>query len=416
MAISPDGAWIAYGLRPDPIAAQHDVYFLASDGSRQARIIEHPADDTPVAWTPDGSHLLFRSRRSGNEALWAVSLDDGHNAGAPRLVNSDTSILSSIGVTPEGDLYYLKSTGSRDIYEAEVSVSTGALIKPPEPISTGIVGGNTVPVFSPDGRSLAYFSNRSLRRYADRVIVVRNIQTGEELDFAPSVRAVRNLTWSPDSKSLLFRARDGKGRSGAYRMTADGGDAEFVFQLPGSATNLGWMPDGSSIHYREKGGPGGAHWLYDVSAGERRQIVPPVGDSWLQVSPDGTQFSRVDRRREKDTTLLLTLDIETGRERELLRLSRPDGCELPTQWTPDGKTILFWRFSQSKDDKSRRELWSIPAGGGEARKTSLAFSRITGRGYLSLHPDGSRIAFSAGDPKHEIWKLSNFLSRLGMSD
>jgi len=67
--ISPDGAWIAYGLRPDPIAAQHDIRLLATDGSRDVAIVEHPADDTPVAWTPDGSHLLFRSRRSGNEGL-----------------------------------------------------------------------------------------------------------------------------------------------------------------------------------------------------------------------------------------------------------------------------------------------------------------------------------------------------------
>ena len=138
--------------------------------------------------------------------------------------------------------------------------------------------------------------------------------------------------------------------------------------------------------------------MHDLASGERRQILPPAGDAWLQASPDGTRFAVVDRCRVKDTTLLLTLDIETGRERELLRLSRPDGAELPTQWTPDGETILFWRFSQSED------------------KTGLAFSHLTGRSSLSLHPDGKRIAFSAGDPKLEIWKLSNFLSRLGVSD
>ena len=175
------------------------------------------------------------------------------------------------------------------------------------------------------------------------------------------------------------------------------------------------MPDGRSIHYRDKGGPSGAHWIHNTATGERRQIMPPGGDSWLQLSPDGNRFAVVDRRRLKDTTLLLTREVETGRESEILRLARPDGAELPTQWTPDGKAILFWRFS-STEDRSRRELWTVPAIGGEASKTGLASSHLTGRAYLSLHPDGKHLLFSAGDPKHEIWKLSNFLSRLGVSD
>jgi len=331
-------------------------------------------------------------------------------------VSSGTALIGSIGLTPEGELYYVKKAGALDIYEAEVNLLTGGLIKPLELISTGFVGGDKVAFYSPDGRFLAYFSNRSLRRYAKRVIVVRNVQTGEERDIITPVRAVRNLTWAPDLRSLLFRGLDGKGRAGAYRMVAEGSGAELLFRLPSSTANLAWMPDGRSVHYRDKGGPRGAHWMHDLASGERRQILPPAGDAWLQASPDGTRFAVVDRCRVKDTTLLLTLDIETGRERELLRLSRPDGAELPTQWTPDGETILFWRFSQSEDDRSRRELWMVTADGGQPRKTGLAFSHLTGRSYLSLHPDGKRIAFSAGDPKLEIWKLSNFLSRLGVSD
>ena len=128
VAISPGGAWIAYGRKPDPLAAQHDVHLLAADGSHETSTIEHPADDTPIAWTPDGSHLLFRSRRTGNEALWAVPVENGNRTGAPRLVSPDASLLAGVGLTPTGELYYLKSTGSRDIFQAEVNVSTGALI------------------------------------------------------------------------------------------------------------------------------------------------------------------------------------------------------------------------------------------------------------------------------------------------
>jgi hypothetical protein len=57
VAISPDGLWIAYGLEPEPLAKQQDVFLLAVDGSREIRLVEHPADDAPVAWTRDGSQL-----------------------------------------------------------------------------------------------------------------------------------------------------------------------------------------------------------------------------------------------------------------------------------------------------------------------------------------------------------------------
>ena len=96
----------------------------------------------------------------------------------------------------------------------------------------------------------------------------------------------------------------------------------------------------------------------------------------------------------------------------------PDGALPPlvTAWTQDGRSILFWKRLPVRNP-TKSELWIVPANGGEARRTELSADNLTRPVHtLSLHPDGERIAYSAGDSKREIWKLSNFLDRLAVSD
>ena len=96
--------------------------------------------------------------------------------------------------------------------------------------------------------------------------------------------------------------------------------------------------------------------------------------------------------------------------RELLRgnLKEPEWLvEIPGSlaWPRDGKYILF-----VKTNGDRRELWRIPAEGGEATFTGL---KVTGKNlyFLRSHPDGRRIGFSVGGSRTaEIWPMENFLN------
>jgi hypothetical protein len=54
-------------------------------------------------------------------------------------------------------------------------------------------------------------------------------------------------------------------------------------------------------------------------------------------------------------------------------------------------------------------VWRIPAEGGEPQKTELA---MEGLRSLRFHPDGKRIAFSAGRQQYEVWVMENFLPPL----
>ena len=73
---SPDGALIAFRGEYE---GNVDVFVVSAAGGVPKRLTWHPADDTPVAWTPDGRSVVFRSGRSYArlQQLFTISEDGG---------------------------------------------------------------------------------------------------------------------------------------------------------------------------------------------------------------------------------------------------------------------------------------------------------------------------------------------------
>jgi Tol biopolymer transport system component len=49
-----------------------------------------------------------------------------------------------------------------------------------------------------------------------------------------------------------------------------------------------------------------------------------------------------------------------------------------------------------------RSLWKVPAKGGEAESMGIEMEKLR---EPTISPDGSRIAFTGGDTKEEVWAL-----------
>lgn len=75
--LSPDGSSIAFAGQYD---GNTDVYVMPIDGGAPERLTFHPSADEPLAWTPDGRDILFRSPRAhplGRAELWKISTAGG---------------------------------------------------------------------------------------------------------------------------------------------------------------------------------------------------------------------------------------------------------------------------------------------------------------------------------------------------
>jgi Tol biopolymer transport system component len=88
-----------------------------------------------------------------------------------------------------------------------------------------------------------------------------------------------------------------------------------------------------------------------------------------------------------------------------VRLKQPESFASGAfAWSPDGRYVYF-----PQRVGSATELFRIPTVGGRIESTGLRAPAIK---YVSVHPDGKRVAFQDGDQHNvELWALDGFLSR-----
>lgn len=283
MDFSPDGKFIVYDTFAEDGAEQRDIFALAVDGSREHRLIEHPANDLFPLWTPDGRHVLFASDRSGAMDAWLVPVNDGKAAGPPRLVHRDLGRFLPMGITRGGACYYGLRTGLTDIQAGG------------RRLESRYAGRISSPAWSPDGLRLAYLARAGTENFGQeaRILVVRTMKTGGERALAPKLAHFENPQWSPDGSRILVGGSDGKGRAGLFAIDVEsGGVTALVIDEAAGFRGLegGWSSDGKRVIYvlgaqtRER----------DLRTGEERPgAMPAPAPGPLPVSTVGWNKSEV---------------------------------------------------------------------------------------------------------------------------
>ena len=213
------------------------------------------------------------------------------------------------------------------------------------------------PRVSPDGARVAYVVTRAeMTRslYVPEVRVIGADGSGDRL-FAHPASTPR---WSPDGKSLAFLS-DRDGRNAIYVINAEGGEAEKVTNEPAAVRELQWSPDGKSIAYLAlEPAPAEREDVHVAGENERqvRLSVIDVATKKARVlthgrlsvgtfdwSPDGTQLavdaalgSGLDDWYHSDVYL-----VNANGEGEPRPLVMRPGVDRAPRFSPDGKSIAF---------------------------------------------------------------------------
>jgi Tol biopolymer transport system component len=409
MSLSPDGRYVAGTYLPSEDSANQDILLLPLDGGRISALVEHPADDVLIGWSPDSAQVIFTSDRTGSVGIWTVRVSEGKAKGAPEFVRGNLGNIKPLGMTRDGRMYYGISSGSNDIFVASVDPATGKVLAPAVKAIRKYETHNSTPDWSPDGQFLACHSSRGKAANESPVLLIRSLRTNEVHELIPKTPGGRlapyYLRWSPDGRSLLGGGRDENGQVGALHMIdARTGETRIIVRSDrndgtGHPLAPDWSPDGKSINFIRIGTEFRRICNLDLETGIEKEIyrfAKASGPFWLASSPDGRELAV----RAEGKIKILSRDGAESRE-----LTEADSGTV-LAWMPDGKNILFGKPQDG--DRSIVELWRIPTAGGEPQKAGLSMSRLT---LLRVSPDGKSVAFTASEQqaKSEVWVMENFL-------
>jgi Tol biopolymer transport system component len=106
---SPDGTQILYCSNEDTsgqVSDNWEVWVMNRDGSHQRQLTHDPARDYPIAWSADGSRIVFYSQRDGAGASFVMDADGSNVA---RLITA--ADLSSVGAWLPDGRFVISSAG-----------------------------------------------------------------------------------------------------------------------------------------------------------------------------------------------------------------------------------------------------------------------------------------------------------------
>ena len=409
LSLSPDGRYVAYDVPAGDSGSPRDVFVLATDGSRDAAVVQSPANDSSPLWSPDGSQLLFLTDRTGSNSLWTIPVEDGRPKGLATSAKTDIGSIGLLGMTKSGTLYYFVSgRARRNLYVAELDAMHAT--KTPVLATEQFINSNIGPAWSRDGQSLAYYSFRN-----PAVLVIRSAKTGDERTVPLPARVASPFyagpKWFPDNRSVLILSQDAQGSGfGFYRLALDSGSTELLLHLPRQVSSFDLSPDGRTIFYVLQHPQTGQLMRFDVDSHREVELRKNEWFISVAVSPDGMQLAYLKSLRASlsnappgtSASVVEVMPTAGGQSREVFRAASwlSGGRYNAMAWSPDQHFLLF-----VQDDGA---LWKVSALGGEAEKVGISIpARIKSP---AVHPDGKRIVFAAIEAdNNEIWALENFL-------
>ena len=269
--------------------------------------------------------------------------------------------------------------------------------------------------FSPDGSKLAFVVTEPAKgENRARHIWLWEKKTGSARQITFSGKGESSPRWSPDGRQLAFLSNRGEFQQ-IYAMRMDGGEASALTKGKRNIEGFEWSPDGKQIaflapdaksedeekkekdkddaHVVDKEDKQARLWLLNVASQEVRALTQatwkvselcwaPAGDRVYVAATDTPASDRLTER-------IFSVAIADGAAKQIAAPRGPFGR---LEATPDGKTVSY--IGSREDGPEPHDLWLQPVAGGAARNlTGANLDRPVGQ-YKWLK-EGSVIAVAA---------------------
>lgn len=404
-AVSPDGRFIIYGHGPQ---GKRDIKVMTVEGEAVGSLTTHPANDENALWSPDGNYVVFKSDRHGGTALWGVAVKDGMPADKPFLIKPEMENTDLVNWTARGlvcETYVI----TRDVFVMPLDPESAEPLAEARMVNYSPTGDNMTPVWSPDGKHLAFLSVRE-KAY----IVVMPASGGDAREYLVPMDNfwgtakwwLMHLSWLPDSSGLGFKTMwplSGDTQPTLIRLDLESGDWKS-WPVPVS-WNGTWGKDGKSyIYEREKGNEKGLVER-DLSTGEERFIYryPEESMGAIRALKSSMDYKKLIFLRGDVGWIVLKLETGEAKVIEGVVMRRPT-------WSPDGNQIMAL---DTPEKGVPTRMFIMPAEGGPFKYINLGDNLP--KDYQlrrpDWSPDGRQIAFHTRTWFHENYFLKNIIPK-----
>jgi serine/threonine protein kinase/Tol biopolymer transport system component len=359
------------------------------------------ADRYPTAEGPLGD---LRALRSNPTMTTTVRTETAPPPSGVRPWMLWAVILGAVVALAAGG-FYLRRAGSRAARSESIVAGFKGL--------TDLEGSESYPSLSPDGRRLLYV--KSINGNAD--IYLQDLASGARRDLtAGSPADDTHPAWSPDGRQIAFRSeREG---GGLFVMDAAGG---AVTRLTYAGYHPAWSPDGRQIAFSTEGVMRPQErrqvsqlWVVDVGSKEKHLLATgdAVQPSW---SPGGGRIGYWGLSGGGARRVLWTVPAAGGPPVEVglawplpagRRAAGPAARDGTINWNPVWSSDGLYLYFVSNHNGSMN-LWRVPideASGQVRGEPQPVTSSSQSLGFLSIA--GQRVVYATDDGKSSLERWS----------
>ena len=215
---------------------------------------------------------------------------------------------------------------------------------------------------------------------------------------------------SPDGKYLAYVNGEFGSRSLVVRQLATDSTITLVPPTNLNLQSVSFGPGGDHVFYTLAGSDSIVSTLYQVPTlgGASKRLVEDV-DGGVAFAPDGKQFAFVRHIPATDDDMIIVVDSDTLKQRELKSTATSDYNFFVNRlaWSPDGSHIITGAGRKQSGFVTETDVVEIDINNGDLRKVNGSdFFSVTNFAWLS---DGSGLVFtgrtSQNDPA-QIWLAS----------
>ena len=235
----PSGRIAYYTFRD----GNQEIYIMNVDGSDETNLTNHEDQDFEPDFSPDGEEIVFVSDRDGGAHLYIMNSDGSE---LRKLTSGQGGYLSPRW-SPDGQTLAFSRSGTISVMNVD-----GTDIRPvfdpgrqetaPPCEGPGFVGG-----WSPDSQRITYYS-ASITRGIAEVCIIGVDGTGTQIIASDDVNTHAEPVWSPDGRYIAYRSIRA-GRHEIFVVDLETGEETRVTDNPAIDTEPDWSPDGEWLAF-----------------------------------------------------------------------------------------------------------------------------------------------------------------------